>query len=129
MVSVEFVSRDVGEQLREVQPPQELHRVGVRAVAPGAQPVVEREGEGQRQGDHGPRVQVSSAAGGPHRAAAPPARSPSGQRVLPLRLHVDGGFEELPQLTGTSQSCCRPKDGGGGEGETGWWGLSRGVTR
>lgn len=50
VVGVEFVSRYVGEELREVQPPQELHWVGVGAVAhtAGGEPVVEREGEGQR---------------------------------------------------------------------------------
>lgn len=66
VVSVEFMARDVREELREVQPPQELHWVRVGAVTPAArgQPVVEGEGEGQRQRENRPRVQVSSAAGG-----------------------------------------------------------------
>lgn len=42
VVGVEFMSRDVGEELREVQPPQELHWVGVGAVThtAGGEPVV-----------------------------------------------------------------------------------------
>lgn len=52
VVGVQFVSRDVGEELWEVQPPQELHwmRVGAVTHAARGEPVVEREGEGQRQG-------------------------------------------------------------------------------
>lgn len=93
VVGVEFVSRYVGEELREVQPPQELHWVSVGAIAnaAGGEPVVEREGEGQRQGEDGPRVEVSPAAGGSHRAATAPTQSaPPDQEVLPLRVHVDG---------------------------------------
>ena len=36
VVGVEFMARDVCEQLREVQPPQELHRVRVAAVTHAA---------------------------------------------------------------------------------------------
>ncbi|TNN60640.1 hypothetical protein EYF80_029113 [Liparis tanakae] len=81
VVGVEFMSRDVGEQLRKVQPPQELHRVRVRAVprgAAGREPLVEREVEGQRQGDPRPGV----AAGRAHRAAASPAESSRDQQVF-----------------------------------------------
>lgn len=92
VVGIEFMSGDVGEELREVQPPQELHRVRVGAVAhaAGGEPVVEREGEGQRQGENRPGVQVRPSAGGSHRAAAAPADGSPDQEVLPLRVHVDG---------------------------------------
>lgn len=122
VVGVEFMSGDVGEQLREVQPPQELHRVRVRAVprAAGGEPVVEREVEGQRQGDRRPGV----AARGAHRAAASPAESSPDQQVFPVRVRVDGRFEELPQPTGPSRS---GSSGGGGERETSWGRLPRGA--
>lgn len=96
VVGVEFMSRDVGEELREVQPPQELHRVRVGAVshAAGGEAVVEREGEGQRQGEDRAGVEVgtdSSAAGGSTQRAAPtPAEASRDQEVFPLRVHVDG---------------------------------------
>lgn len=66
MVGVEFMPRDVREELREVQPPQELHWVRVGTITPtaGGEPVVEREGEGQRQRDNRPGVQVNPTAGG-----------------------------------------------------------------
>lgn len=122
---------DVGEELREVQPPEELHRVGVGALGPASwdEPLVEREGEGQLQGEDRARVQVRSAdrtPGDAHGAAASPAHNPSQQEVLPLRVHVHRGLEELPQLTGTPRTCwC--EDGSGGEAKAGWRRLSWGV--
>lgn len=78
MVGVEFMARDVGEELREVQPPQELHRVRVGAVthAAGGEPVMKWEGEGERQGENRPGVEVRTAGPAPghsHGAAAAPA--------------------------------------------------------
>ena len=93
VVGVEFMSGDMGQELREVQPPQELNRVRVGAVAHAArgEAVVERQGEGQRQGENRAGVQVRTpASGGPHRAAAGPAEGSPDQEVLPLRVHVDG---------------------------------------
>lgn len=132
VVGVEFMTRDVGEKLREVQPPQKLHGVGVAPIdsTAGAEPVVEREGKGQRQGKNRSGVEVgtsSSAAGGSHRATTPAETSPD-QKVFPLRVHV-GWFEELPQLPGASQTCsswCQSSSGR--EGEARRRRLPRGVT-
>lgn len=86
------MSRDVGEELREVQPPQELHWVRVGAVTHAARgkPMVEREGERQWEGENRPRVKVSSTTRGSHRTATAPTESSPDQKVLPLRVHVDG---------------------------------------
>lgn len=48
VVGVELVARDVGEEFREVQPPQELHRVRVATITYTArgEPVMKREGKG-----------------------------------------------------------------------------------
>ena len=78
VVGVEFMARDVGEELREVQPPQELHRVRVGAVthAAGGEPVVKWEGEGQRQGENRPGGKMGTigpTAGDSHGATAAPA--------------------------------------------------------
>lgn len=84
MVGVEFMTRDVGEELREVQPPQELHRLRMDTVTHTArgEAVVEWECEGQRQGKNRTRVEVRTATG------APAEGSPD-QKVFPLRVHVN----------------------------------------
>lgn len=100
VVGVELVAGDVCEELREVQPPQELHGVRVGALSgdpTGGQPVVEGQGEGQRQGEDRAGVQVSTGASSTPSSAPSATEHPPDQEVLPLRVHVNGRFQEVPE--------------------------------
>lgn len=76
VVGVELVSRNVREQLGEIQPPQKLHGVVSRREA--------------RQAHAGsPLLQVSSA-----------CHHVSGQKMLPLAIRMYGILQKLSQVHG-----------------------------
>lgn len=95
VVGVDFVTRHVRKELREVQPSQELHRVRGVALASsaGREPLVERQGEGQREREDRAVVEVRAAVGGSRRAA--PTQSSPAEKAFPLRVYVHRSFEEF----------------------------------
>lgn len=103
MIGVELVSWNVHEQLRKIQPPQELHR-----VISGRKPREAHAG--------GSLLKLSPAT----------YRATSRQQMLPVGFHMNRTLEKLTQVPRTP----RATEGlGGVGGEARRRGLSRGFTR